>query len=150
MKISTKGRYALEAVFDLAIHSRDKHEQLRKIAERRDISENYLEQIFMYLKKEGIVKSIRGSHGGYAFAKNIDLITCGEVIRAVEGKISPVKCVSLGNEKSECIRYDRCVTKLVWEKMRDGINDMADSVTVKDLLVCYLEKRESFSMEYTI
>ena len=150
MKISTKGRYALEAVFDLAIHSKDKHEQLRKVAERRGISENYLEQIFMHLKKEGIVKSIRGPQGGYVLAKEMESITCGEVIRAVEGKLSPVTCISLGNDKSECERYSRCVTKTVWEKMRDGINKIADSVTIKDLLDSYSEYSEPDQIEYTI
>lgn len=150
MKISTKGRYALEAVLDLAVHAQNEYESVRNIAERRNISENYLEQIFAGLRKNGILESTRGKQGGYRLARPIKDITAGEVIRALEGPLAPVSCVS-GNEcKQKCDRYDLCVTNILWQKMMDEINKAVDSVTINDLADYYSKLESQNDIEYYI
>lgn len=134
MKISTKGRYALEAVLDLAIYSATVYESLKNVAERHGISENYLEQIFMELRRDGIVESIRGAMGGYKLARKPEEITAGEVIRAVEGPLALVSCISEHTGKNTCKRSDLCVTRILWQKISHEINKAADSVTIKDLV----------------
>lgn len=133
MKLSTKGRYGLKAMLDLAVHSCEGQVSLKSIAERQEISENYLEQIFAVLKKAGLVKSIRGSQGGYILSQSADKITVGSVLRALEGSLAPVDCV-LEDDPSECKRAELCVTRIIWEKIRDSINEVVDSITLKDLL----------------
>jgi Rrf2 family protein len=150
MKISTRGRYAIEAVIDLALHSSDEHESLHNIAARRKISENYLEQIFIDLRRNGIVKSIRGAHGGYVLAREADMITCGEIIRSTERKFSPVDCIAEGRSKKDCDRFEMCPTRILWEKMRDSINEVADSVTVNELLEHLDVKKDTQQIEYYI
>lgn len=137
MKISTKGQYAVEAVVDLAIHSSTSHESLKKVASRREISENYLEQIFMLLKKNGIVESIRGAQGGYTLAKDADKITVGDVIRAAEKQFVPVACIAQGEEKYDCSRLAACSTRNVWVKLMDEINSVIDNITIYDLMKQY-------------
>lgn len=133
MKLSTKGRYGLKAMLDLAVHSCEGQVSLKSIAERQEISENYLEQIFAVLKKAGLVKSIRGSQGGYILSQSADKITVGSVLRALEGSLAPVDCV-LEDDPSECKRAELCVTRIIWEKIRDSINEVVDSITLKDLV----------------
>ncbi len=132
MKLSTKGRYGVMAMLDLAIHNSEGQISLKSIAERQDISENYLEQLFSLLRKSGLVKSIRGSLGGYVLADQPDKITVGAVLRALEGSLAPVDCV-VENDPANCERSACCVTKMVWEKIRDSINDVVDSITLQDL-----------------
>ncbi len=150
MKISTRGRYAIEAVIDLAIFSGNDHESLHNIAERRKISENYLEQIFIDLRRNGIVKSIRGAHGGYVLARDAGKITCGDIIRSTEKKFSPVDCIAEGKNRKDCSRFELCPTRMLWEKMRDSINEVADSVTVNELLENLYEKKDDKQIEYYI
>jgi Rrf2 family transcriptional regulator, cysteine metabolism repressor len=150
MKISTRGRYAIEAVVDLALFSAEDHESLHNIAARRKISENYLEQIFIDLRRNGIVKSIRGAHGGYVLAKDAGMITCGEIIRSTERKISPVDCIAEGKNKKDCNRFEMCPTRILWEKIRDSVNEVADSVTVNELLEHLEEKKDTHQIEYYI
>ena len=115
MKISTKSQYALEALMDLHLHAVDGQESLKNIAQRRGISEHYLEQIFSTLRKAGIVESFRGAQGGYRLAREPGSITAGEVIRALEGPLCPVKCVcSSRDDEKRCpmleqLRHARAV-----------------------------------------
>ena len=136
MKLSTKGRYGLKAMLDLAVQSSEGQVVLKSIAERQGISENYLEQLFAVLKKHKLVKSIRGSQGGYTLGESPDKITVGDILRALEGSMAPVDCVA-ENHASECDRYDCCVTKGIWLRIRDSINAVIDSTTLQDLVDDY-------------
>jgi Rrf2 family protein len=149
MKLSTKGRYGLKAMLDLAVHSSEGQIALKSIAERQGLSENYLEQLFSVLKKSKLVKSIRGSQGGYMLAADADKITVGMILRALEGSLAPVDCV-LESDPSSCERSDCCVTKIIWEKIRDSINNVIDSVTLKDLLDEYSKLKGSGEYTYFI
>lgn len=135
MKISTKGQYALEALVDLMMHAADGQENLRNVASRRGISEPYLDQIFNTLRKAGIVESIRGAQGGYRLARDAQTISAGEVIRAVEGSLAPVKCVnSRLEDENRCPMYGWCVTRTLWAKVAIEIDDTLDGVKLSDLL----------------
>lgn len=150
MKISTRGRYAVEAVVDLAMHSETDHESLKNIAFRRKISENYLEQIFINLRKTGIVKSIRGAKGGYVMAKSPKDTTCGEIIRASERRFTPVKCIDKRKNEAECGRYNKCVTRILWEKIRDEVNIAADEVSIQCLIDAHRSNLEGKQTDYSI
>lgn len=136
MKLSTKGRYGLMAMFDLAIHNSEGQISLKSIAERQNISENYLEQLFAILRKAKLVKSIRGSQGGYMLTQSPAETTVGSILRALEGSLAPAECVA-EKSTSECDRAGFCVTKPVWEKIRDSINEVVDSITLEDLVNDY-------------
>ncbi|WP_058486219.1 RrF2 family transcriptional regulator [Defluviitalea phaphyphila] len=136
MKLSTKGRYGLKAMVDLAIHSQDKHIALKHIAQRQDISEHYLEQLIAVLRKSGLVKSIRGAQGGYTLALPPKEITVGDILRSLEGSLTPVDCVG-EDPTSQCKEWDFCVTKDVWKKIGDKINEVVDSITLEDLIKDY-------------
>ncbi len=132
MKLSTRGRYGLRAMIDMA-QSEDKGPiATRTIAERQGISERYLEQLMVPLKRAGLVKSVRGSQGGYILGRNPQDISAGDIIRVLEGPIAPVECVSETNPES-CSRADYCVTRVIWTKVRDSIAEVLDSYTLTDL-----------------
>lgn len=150
MKISTKGRYALEAVVDLACHSKTELESLRSIAERLSISKNYLEQLFVGLKKAELVDSVRGARGGYRLAKAAEETTVGEVLRAVEGSLSPVACLDEESCGQEAGRYQACATRVVWQGMLDEINKVVDTVTIGDLAACCEQMNQGGTIEYYI
>ena len=133
MKLSTKGRYGVKSMLDLALHNGEGPIALKSIAERQEISENYLEQLFAALRKAGHVRSVRGAQGGYLLSKNPDSITIGSILRSLEGSLAPVDCV-LEDEPHKCDRFDDCVTKIVWEKIRDSVNEAVDSITLGDLV----------------
>ncbi|MBQ9361430.1 MAG: Rrf2 family transcriptional regulator [Lachnospiraceae bacterium] len=120
MKISTKGTYAIQVMLDLAIHNTGENINVKKIAERQDISEKYLEQIISILNKTGFVKSIRGAQGGYRLAKSPDKYTVGDILRVTEGPLEPV------SESDSPLS--------VWKKLTDAINNVVDSVTLQDLV----------------
>lgn len=133
MKVSTKGRYGLRAMVDLAINSTSGHVALYFIAERQNISVNYLEQVFSTLRKAGLVKSVKGAQGGYVLADNPENITIGMILRALEGNLSVV------DENSEAAgRADQsiqhCIKVNVWDKMTAGLNNLVDSITLEDLV----------------
>lgn len=136
MKLSTKGRYGLKAMLDLAVHNSDGQVVLKSIAERQGISENYLEQLFASLKKDKLVKSIRGSQGGYTLGDTPGNISVGSILRALEGSMAPVECVNEDHE-GECSRHGFCVTRGIWLKIRDSINAVIDSTTLQDLVDDY-------------
>ncbi|MBM4465696.1 MAG: Rrf2 family transcriptional regulator [Chloroflexi bacterium] len=132
MQISTKGRYALRAMIDLGLHV-DQGPVLRKdIAERQEISSDYIGQLFVELRKAGFIESVKGPGGGYVLAQDADKIRAGDIIRAVEGPIALVLCVSPHSE-SVCHRMDGCVTYLLWKRLSNTIEEILDSVTLKDL-----------------
>ena len=136
MKLSTKGRYGVIAMYDLAINSQDKIPvSIKNIAERQEISEHYLEQLMGQLRKAGLVKSTRGAQGGYYLTKKPSEITVGDIIRVMEGPIAPVDCL-LSTEVNDihyCIKSDECVTKGIWSKVADNINAVLDEITLEDL-----------------
>lgn len=133
MKVSTKGRYGLRAIVDLAAHEGEGQVSLKSVAERQGLSENYLEQLFSSLKKSGLVKSVRGAQGGYLLAKSSEKITVGDVLRSLEGTLCPVECID-PDVPSRCSKSDMCVTADVWAKIRDKINEVVDSITLADLV----------------
>lgn len=132
MQISTKGRYALRAMIDLGLHM-DQGPVLRKdIAERQGISHHYIGQLFVALRKAGFIESVKGPGGGYVLAKDADKIRVGDIIRTVEGPIALVYCVS-PNLENTCHRMDRCVAYLLWKRLSKAIEEVLDSVTLRDL-----------------
>lgn len=132
MKISTKGRYALRLMVDLAANDNGEYISLKVISQRQNISNKYLEQIITILSKAGFVKSVRGSNGGYKLAKSPKDYTVGMIIRLTEGSLAPVAC--LEGEENDCERNESCVTLSVWKKLHDAINDVVDSITLEDLV----------------
>ncbi len=132
MKLSTKGRYGLRAALEIAIRKEKGPITSQTIAQNQGISERYLDQIMIPLKKSGIVSSVRGAKGGYFLARNAEDIKVGEIIRALEGPIAPVDCVSEHNPKT-CKRQDICITRPLWTKLRDAMNGVLDSYTLAEL-----------------
>jgi Rrf2 family protein len=131
MKVSTKGRYGLRAMVEIALAPYGQHISLKNIAEKQKISESYLEQLISPLRKAGYVKSERGAQGGYSLLKKPGEITVGEILRTLEGDLNPTDC-SVVNPEIECDMG--CSTKIVWQKMADSINNVVDSITLEDLL----------------
>ncbi|MCW2278047.1 RrF2 family transcriptional regulator [Heliophilum fasciatum] len=132
MKLSTKGQYGLRAMFDLAQHHGPGPISLKLVADRQDISEHYLEQIMAVLRKAGLVNSLRGPQGGYLLARSPEEITVGDIIRVLEGPVAPVDCVN-DDVQDKCSRSPECVTRLVWAKVRDAIEQVIDSITLADM-----------------
>lgn len=130
MRLSTKGQYAVRAMVDLAYYSQDKPVTLHDIAEREDISINYLEQLFAKLRRNSIVNSVRGPGGGYVLAKKAEDIKIGEIVEAVEESLAPVACVE---GDSGCSRIDKCVTFKLWKGLGERIRGFLNSMTIKDL-----------------
>ncbi|MBV7274093.1 RrF2 family transcriptional regulator [Clostridium thailandense] len=133
MKISTKGRYGLKALIDIALYSNSEVVTLKSISERQSISEGYLEQIFSALRKSGLVIGRKGAQGGYTLSKDINTITIGEILRALEGDLS---LVNVGNNNASDA-LDRCINENLWDMINRNINDYFDSVTLEDLVNKY-------------
>lgn len=134
MKLSTKGRYGLRAVLDLALHSEEEAVSLSSIAERQSISISYLEQLIAKLRKAGIVESKRGAQGGYSLAKPAEEISVGDILRALEGDLRPVDCAEIYGGTSTCSSSDMCVTKFVWKRISDSIDAAVDALMLSDLV----------------
>ncbi|MGN1074151.1 MAG: RrF2 family transcriptional regulator [Eubacteriales bacterium] len=132
MKISTKGRYALRMMLDLAQHQSDGYVALRDIAQRQNISKKYLEQIVPVLNKSDILRTNRGFQGGYRLAKSPDQYTVGEILRLTEGNLAPVAC--LEHEPIECERSGECPTLPVWQGLYSVICEYLDGITLQDIL----------------
>ena len=126
MKISTKGRYALRLMIDLAIHNTGEPISLKDVARRQEISDKYLEQIISILNKAGYVKSIRGAQGGYMLKKDPKDYTVGMILRVTEGSLAPVECVEEG--MAECERMNECATVLIWQKINEAVNNVVDNI----------------------
>lgn len=148
MKLSTKGRYGLKAMFELALHYGEGPIPLKNIADSQRISEHYLEQLIAVLRKNGLVKSVRGAQGGYMLIDAPSKITVGSIIRVLEGDIAPADCVIEDNNM--CDREAKCVTKLVWLKIRDSINEVIDSITLEDMLDDYKDINDDSEYMYFI
>ena len=133
MKISTKGRYGLRALIDLARYSEIEPVSINSIAARQGISERYLEQLMTLLKKAGLIKSIRGAGGGYVLAKELEEISVGDVLRALEGNLEPVECTGFDEEDS-CEAAGGCVTKYVWQRINESINKTVNEISLKQLV----------------
>jgi len=134
MKISTKSRYGLRAVFDIAYYSAGLSTQVKEISARQAISPRYIEQIFQKLKKAGIIKSTRGPSGGYYLAKKFDEISVGDIVRATEGAIHLVHCTGPAkNGRKTCDRIQQCVVRDVWTEATDRLMTYLNSVTLQDL-----------------
>lgn len=132
MRLSTKGHYGLKAMFDLAMHYGSEPIPLKVIAERQGISEHYLEQLIAVLRKIGLVKSVRGAQGGYILAKPPSQIKVGDVVRALEGPIAPLDCVS-EFEPTACEKEHYCISRDIWARVRDSIAEVLDSITLEDM-----------------
>lgn len=129
MKISTKGRYGLRAMVDLAVFSGGEHVSLSSIAERQMISVNYLEQVFSVLRKAGLVRSIKGAQGGYTLTDEPSNIYVGSILRVLEGELSVIEF-----DNSECRNMiQACLKDMVWDRMNECLNEMVDSITLEEL-----------------
>lgn len=132
MRISTKGRYALRMMLDLAEHQENGYIALKDIAERQDISKKYLEQIVPVLNRPDFLKTNRGYQGGYMLAKSPDHYTVGMILRLTEGTLAPVPCVE--QDPIECGRSAECITLPVWKGLSRVINEYLDGITLRDIL----------------
>lgn len=144
MKISTKGKYGLRAMVDLAVNSNEYCVSIKSIAERQNISENYLEQLIASLKKAELVESIRGAQGGYRLSRASGEISVGEILRALEGNLAPVNCVV--GEVNECSSSAYCVTRVIWERIKDSINSVVDTTMLSDLVEDYIDKSKKYDI----
>ena len=132
MHISTRGRYALRAMVDVALHGGDRPVPRRKIAARQEISADYVAQLFRQLRIAGLVEGVKGPGGGYRLARDPATISVGDIVRAVEGPISLAECVK-SNSDPTCRRIQECVTRLVWQKVTKTVEEALDRITVEDL-----------------
>ena len=130
-KISTKGRYALRLMIDLALQDPDKYIPLREISKRQEISIKYLEQIAFLLLKNGYITSLRGLQGGYKLQKKPELYLVGDILRVIEGELVPVTC--LESQSCPCGRSDTCKTLPFWKGLHAAVNDYLNSFTLADL-----------------
>lgn len=132
MKISTKGRYALRIMVDLAEHNTGEYIRLKDISERQNITVKYLEQIMPLLTRAGYVRSYRGNNGGYKLARRPEDYTAGEIIRTTEGSLAPIPC--LEDQPNLCERKEHCATLKFWEGLWQVINEYTDKFTLADLV----------------
>ncbi|MBS4021624.1 MAG: Rrf2 family transcriptional regulator [Dethiobacter sp.] len=133
MKLSAKGEYGVRALVILALDYRAGPVPLREIAERENISYQFLEQIFAPLRRAGLIESVRGAKGGYTLARAPEKIKVGDIVRTLEGPIAPVDCVVEGNE-GKCGRSDACLSRGIWEKLRDRMSEVLDEITLADVI----------------
>ena len=131
MMISTKGRYALRVMIDIAVYSNGNYISLKDISARQEISVKYLEQVISLLNKAGFLHSLRGNNGGYKLAKEPSSYTAGDILRAAEGSLAPIAC--LQDEQNRCSRRDQCTTLSFWEQYYRVITDYVDGITLQDL-----------------
>ena len=141
MRVSTRGRYALRLMLDLAMNNTGEPVRLKDVAKRQEISEKYLEQIISILNKAGCVKSVRGPAGGYSLKRKPEEYTVGMILRLTEGSLAPVDCVEDG---TDCGRADQCVTVLLWKKLNDAINGVVDNITLADLVDWQMQKANEY------
>ncbi|MCI9004026.1 MAG: Rrf2 family transcriptional regulator [Lachnospiraceae bacterium] len=135
MKLSTKGKYGLRAFIDLAASGEGQPVSILSIAQRQEISISYLEKLMAMLKKAGLVESVRGVNGGYTVARPMDEISVGDVLRALEGDLAPVECAGIeSGQASQCSGSSQCVSKIVWKRINDSINDTVDSIYIGELV----------------
>ena len=131
MKLSTRARYGIHAMYDLALMGNDKPQPLKAIAERQAIPEAYLEQLMLVLRKEQLVCSVRGAQGGYTLAKTPAEITVGMILRALEGDLCVTDCLKF---EDSCDKAVGCPTRMVVQKVHDGVNAIVDGITLQDMI----------------
>lgn len=132
MKITTKGRYAIHILYDLATNGTEHPVSVKEMATRQDISVKYTEQIISILNKAGYVVSSRGFQGGYRLTRPLQEYIIGDILRLTEGSLAPVECLS--GEENQCPKHQRCETIILWEKIDKAIRDVVDHVTLQDLV----------------
>lgn len=133
MRLSTKGRYGLKAMYELALfYEQNSPMPIKLIAQKTGLSDQYLEQIFSALKKSELVSSVRGAQGGYLLSKRPEYISVGDVIRCLDGPIEPAVCVS--EDESHSCEENHCGTKFVWRKLKDSIDSCLDSISLRDMV----------------
>ena len=142
MKISTKGRYALRLMIDLAENSSGNPVSLKDVAKRQGISDKYLEQIISVLNKAGYVRSVRGAQGGYLLKNDPETYTVGMILRQTEGSLAPVSCIE--DDEIICDRQEQCVTSIVYKKINDAISNVVDNITLQDLVDWQSEKNGTY------
>ncbi|MCK4820752.1 Rrf2 family transcriptional regulator, partial [bacterium] len=133
MRLSTKGRYGIRAMVVLAARYREGPISVRYISEKEDLSIDYIEQLFIKLRKRGLIKSIRGPGGGFLLARPPAKVRIGDIIRSIEEPIALVPCIEDGEKCSTCPRYKGCTIRKLWERMGNRIIGILDSTTLKDL-----------------
>jgi len=133
LKLSTKGRYGVKAMVDLAINYGEQPVSIKSISERQSISEYYLEQLFSSLRRAKLIKSIRGSQGGYILNRSPEEITIYDIIDVLEGPIEISNCI----DDQACNNIDCCATRLLWKKIKDSIDNVTSSITLKDIVDDY-------------
>lgn len=142
MKISTKGRYALRLMLDIASNSEGEPVRVKDVAKRQDISAKYLEHIISFLVKAGYVRSIRGPQGGYKLVKPASEYTVGMILRLTEGSLAPVDCLEY--EENLCPRAETCVTLRLWKELDEAIKSVVDKYTLEDLLEWQSEMGDNY------
>lgn len=131
MKISTRGRYALRLMLDLAVFSGGVPVSLRDVAKRQMISDKYLEQIVTPLSRAGLVRSVRGANGGYLLTRKPAEYTVGDILRPLEGDLAPVECAT---DSEFCQRCNECVTVALWQEIHRAVSQVVDHTTLADLV----------------
>lgn len=144
MKISTKGRYALRLMIDIAMNNEAGPVRIKDIAVRQGISDKYLEQIISILHKAGFVRSIRGPQGGYLLVKKPKEYTVGMILRLTEGSLAPVSCLEF--EENDCVRQSSCATLILWKRLNDAISGVVDDVTLADLVEWQCSAGDNYSI----
>ena len=143
MKISTRGRYALRLLMDIAMNGQNEPVRIKDIARRQEISEKYLEQIVSVLNKAGFVKSSRGPQGGYRLMRAPQEYTAGSILCLIEGSLAPVACMDM--EENDCPRHERCATLFLWQKLHEAMKDVIENVSLSDLIEMQRELDEKKS-----
>jgi Rrf2 family transcriptional regulator, cysteine metabolism repressor len=139
MKLSTKGRYGVKAMVDLAINYGDEPVSIKSISERQNVSEYYLEQLFSLLRKANLVKSIRGAQGGYVLSRPPEEITVSDIMQVLEGPVEISDCIDDGS----CSNIDCCATRLLWVRIKDSIDSVLKSTTLSDMVTDYKNMQET-------
>ncbi|GHV84336.1 transcriptional regulator [Spirochaetia bacterium] len=143
MRISTKGRYSLEAMLYIALLPGDIYSSTREIAEKTGISEGYLEQLFIPLRRAGFLCGIRGPQGGYLLGKPAKEIKVGSIVRSVEGPLQPTPCV----QPNICPKQEFCTSRFTWSRLYIGINECLDTISLQNLVDDFRSRHEP---EYSI
>jgi Rrf2 family protein len=140
MRISTKGRYSLEAMLFLALLPENESASTREIAEKTGLSEGYLEQLFIGIRRAGLIKGFRGPQGGYIIGKQADKISVWEILNSVENNLKPTPCVM----DNVCAQENTCCGRSVWQRIYKGILDSIDAITLDDLVKGYKSQSEYY------
>lgn len=143
LRVSTKGRYGLRMMIDIAMNQKEGPVSVRDVAVRQALSDKYLEQIITHANKAGLLNSVRGAGGGYLLSREASDITVGEILRAVEGDLAPVACVMEGeDEASSCDNADGCATFELWRDIKTAVDQVVDNRSLQDLIDNFAKKHQ--------